>query len=98
MTEEALAFQQTPAITAGSVFQLIFSLLVVLALIYLIARYVMPRLKISPNGKIIQILDRVYLEPQVTASLLKVGKIVWLVVTSNKQVTKIDRLEESDLI
>ncbi|MBI5399460.1 FliO/MopB family protein [Candidatus Saganbacteria bacterium] len=98
MTQEALTFQHTPVITFGYIVQLIFSLVVVLTLIYLIAKYLMPRLKLNPNGKLIQVLDRAFLEPQVSAYLLKVGKNVWLVAASQKRITKIDKLEESELV
>lgn len=97
MTPEALAFQRTPIITFGYVAQVFFSLLVVLALIYLIAKYLLPRFKLTSSSKLIKILDRVYLEPQVSAYLLKVGKATWLIVSSNKQATCIDKIEEENL-
>lgn len=91
---EALAFQRTPIITFGYVIQVFFSLLIVLAFIYMIGKYVLPRLKINAAGKMIKVLDRVYLEPQVSAYILKVGKSAWLVMASNKRVAKIDKLDE----
>jgi flagellar biogenesis protein FliO len=94
MTAEALAFQRTPIITFGYIMQVFISLLVVLAFIYLIAKYLLPRLKINATGKVIKVLDRVYLEPQVSAYILRVGKSAWLVVTSNKQVARIDKIDE----
>ena len=97
MTTEALAFQRTPIITFGYIMQVFFSLLVVLALIYFIAKYLLPRLKLSNAGKLIKILDRVYLEPQVTAYLLSVGKSAWLVVTSSKQIARIDKIDTESL-
>lgn len=95
MTPEAIAFQRTPIITFGYVIQVFFSLLIVLAIIYLLARFVLPRLKVNATGKMIKILDRTYLEPQVSAYLLQVGKSAWLIVTSNKSVTRIDKIEEA---
>lgn len=97
MTPEALALQRTPIITFGYIMQVFISLLVVLAFIYLIAKFLLPRMKISATGKLIKILERVYLEPQVTAYILKVGKSAWLVVASNKQVARIDKIEEESL-
>jgi flagellar biogenesis protein FliO len=94
MTAEALTFQHTPIITFGYVMQVFISLLVVLALIYVIARYVLPKMKFTATGKMIKILDRVYLEPSVAAYVLKVGKSAWLIVSSNKQVARIDKIEE----
>ena len=94
MTPEALALQRTPIITFGYIMQVFISLLVVLAFIYLIAKYLLPKMKIAATGKIIKVLDRVYLEPQVSAYVLKVGKTAWLVMTSSKQVARIDKIDE----
>ena len=97
MTPEAIAFQRTPIITFGYIMQVFISVLLVLAIIYLIARYLLPRLKINATGKLIKVLDRVYLEPQISAYILKVGKSAWLVVASSKQVARIDKIEEESL-
>jgi flagellar biogenesis protein FliO len=97
MTTEAIAFQRTPIITFGYIMQVFFSLLIVLALIYFIAKYLLPRMKLSNTGKLIKILDRVYLEPQVSAYLLAAGRSAWLVVTSSKQVAKIDKVDLESL-
>ena len=97
MTAEALALQTRPIITFGYIMQVIISLLIVLAFIYFIGRYVLPRIKTAASGKMIQVLDRVHLEPQVSAYILKVAKSAWLVVVSNKQVTRIDKIEEENL-
>lgn len=97
MTPEALVFQSSPIITTGYVIQVLISLAIVVALIYLTARFVLPRMKVTAPGRLIQILDRVFLEPQVSAYILKVGKKAWLVVTSSKQVQKIDEVELENL-
>jgi flagellar biogenesis protein FliO len=94
MTQESLVLQSTPIITFGYVIQVFLSLLVVLAFIYLIGKFVLPRLKPSATGKLIQILDRVYLEPQVAAYILKVGKSSWLLAVSKQNIVRIDKLEE----
>jgi len=94
MTPEALVLQQTPIITASYVMQVIFSLLVVLAIIYSIARFLLPKLKLPTQGRLIQIVDRIMLEPQVNAYIIKVGKKAWLIASSNKGIEKIDRVEE----
>ncbi|MFH1577218.1 MAG: flagellar biosynthetic protein FliO [Candidatus Margulisiibacteriota bacterium] len=97
MTLEALALQRTPIITFGYIMQVFFSLIIVMALLYLVAKYILPRMKLSATGKLIKIVDRVYLEPQVSAYILQVGKDAWLVVASNKQVTRIDKIEAESL-
>lgn len=97
MTSETLVLQHSPIITLGYVMQVLISLGIVLALIYLVAKYVLPRMKVNAPGRLIQVLDRIFLEPGVSAYVLKVGKSAWLVATSNKQVTKIDKLEEESL-
>ena len=98
MTPEALVLQRPPIITVGYIMQVLFSLAVVLALIYVIAKFLLPRMKLIAPGRLIQVLDRIYLEPQVSAYILKVGKSAWLIVTSSKQVAKIDKIEEESLL
>ncbi|MFH1541653.1 MAG: hypothetical protein ABIE84_00995 [bacterium] len=97
MTTEALVLQSTPIITFGYIMQVFFSLLVILALLYITGRYFLPRIKTAGKGKMIEIVDRVYLEPQVYAYVIKVGKDSWFVMSGNKQVTRIDKLEESTI-
>jgi len=98
MTPEALVLQRSPIITLGYVMQVLISLAIVLAIIYVMARFLLPKLKINTTGKMIQVLDRVMLEPQVTAYVIKVGKSAWLIAASNKQIAKIDKIEEESLI
>lgn len=93
MTSESLVLQSSPIVTVGYVVQVLLSLAVVVALIYVVARYLLPRLKIGAPGKMIQVVDRVMLEPQVSAYIVKVGKKAWLIVASNKNVEKIEEVE-----
>jgi len=51
-------------------------------------------MKIASTGRLIKVLDRAYLEPQVAAYVLQVGKSTWLIVTSSKQVARIDKIDE----
>ena len=97
MTSESLVLQTSPIITFGYVMQVIFSLAIVIAFIFLIAKFLLPRIKLTAPGRLIQVVDRVILEPQVSAYILKVGKSAWLVVTSSKSVTKIDKIEEESV-
>lgn len=94
MTSEALALQSSPVITAGYLVQVLLSLAIVVALIYVIAKFLLPRLNIQSSSRIIQVVDRVLLEPQVTAYILKIGKKAWLVVAGSKGVAKIDQVGE----
>ena len=99
MTTEVVVFQSTPIITFGYIMQVFFSLLVVIAVIYLVSKYVLPRLKASSTtGKIIKITDRVYLEPQVAAYILQVGQSAWLIAVSNKQIARIDKIDPENLV
>ncbi|MFA5893380.1 MAG: hypothetical protein WC903_05400 [Candidatus Margulisiibacteriota bacterium] len=86
MTAETLALQASPIVTVGYLMQVIFSLAVVLTLIFVIAKYLLPKLRVATVGRVISVVDRVMLEPQVTAYILKVGLRSWLVVASNKAV------------
>ncbi|MFH1386178.1 MAG: flagellar biosynthetic protein FliO [bacterium] len=94
MTTETLVLQSSPIITTGYIMQVFLSLLIVVALIYVGAKYLLPKFKVDSRSKLIKIVDRVYLEPQVSAYILKVGKKAWLLAVSNKQITKIDQVEE----
>ena len=81
------------AITFGYIIQLVFSLAVVFGFIYIGAKYLLPKFSSSTKGRLIQIEDKVVLEPQVTSYIIKVGSASWLVVVSNKHVARIDKLE-----
>jgi len=98
MTTEALALQSSPIITAGYVLQTIVSLAIVVGLIYVIARFVLPKMRVSGTGRLIQVLDRVPLEPQVSAYIIKVGKRSWLVAAGGKNIEKIADLGEEPLV
>jgi flagellar biogenesis protein FliO len=97
MTSEALVLQSSPIVTAGYVMQVVVSLAVVVGLIYVIARFVLPKMRVAGTGRVIQIVDRVMIEPQIAAYILKVGKKSWLVASSNKNIEKIADLGEEPL-
>lgn len=99
MTPEALVLPSPPPIiTAGYVMQVIFSLLVILASIYLAGRYILPRFKAQGSGRMIEVLDRVYLEPQVAAYIVKVGKSAWLLAVGRQNIVKVDKIEDESII
>lgn len=93
MTPEALVLQSSPVISVGYIMQVILSLAIVLAIIYVSARFLLPKLKVTSPGRIIQVVDRTMLEPQVSAYILKVGKKSWLIAVSNKNIEKIAEVE-----
>lgn len=96
LTIEALTLNKTPIVTFGYIMQVAISLLVVLGLIYLTSKYLLPRLQVNPKGKLLEVLDRVGLEPQVTAYVLKFKKNLYVVGVSNKNVSLIDKLKEGE--
>ena len=93
-TLEALTLNQAPIVTFGYIMQVFFSLLVVLGIIYLSAKYVLPRLQVKRKGSIIELEDRIGLEPQVSAYIIRAENKRWLIMVSNKNVTVVDKLEE----
>jgi len=95
LTEEALPFERSPIITIGYLVQLFFSLLIVFGLIYLTAKYVLPKLQVSTKGRLIEVVDRVGLEPQVSAYIIKVGNRSFLLAVSGKNVQLISEIQES---
>ncbi len=97
MTYEAISLAKTPVFTFGYIMQVLISLVVVICLIYLMAKYLLPMLQVSPQGKNIQITERVGIEPQVTAYTIKAGGFNYLVIISNKNATLIDKFKEGEL-
>lgn len=85
--------KSSPIITVSYIFQLFISLLIVFSLMYLIYKYVLPRLNVTSKSKLIEVVDRVGLEPQVAAYIIKVKDSSWLVVASNKNVSVISKIE-----
>lgn len=83
----------SPLVTIGYVFQLILSLAIVIGLIYFSAKYLFPKLQLPAQGKLIQLVDRIGLEPQVSAYIISADNKSYLIVVSNKGVTLIDKLE-----
>ena len=82
-----------PLFTIGYIFQLIISLAIVIGLIYFSAKYLFPKLQRPSHGQTIQILDRVGIEPQVSAYIISAYDKSYLIVVSNKGVTLLDKLE-----
>ncbi len=80
-------------VTFGYVIQLVFSLAVVFGLIFIAAKYLIPKFSPSTKGRFIQVEDKVVLEPQVTSYIIKVADASWLIVVSNKHIAKIDKIE-----
>jgi len=95
LTEEAVPVRGGAIITMGYLVQLLFSLLIVFGLIYLTAKYVLPKLNIASRGKMIEVLDRVGLEPGVAAYVIKAGGRSFLVAASNKNVQLLSEIDES---
>lgn len=83
----------SPMITIGYVVQLFFSLVIVIGLIYITAKFLLPKIKTSTKSTFISVVDKIVIEPQVSTYIIKVKNSAWLIVISNKQVTKIDKLE-----
>lgn len=94
---ESATFRPSPVITFGYVMQVIISLLVVLGLVYLSGKYLLPRMQLTNAGKNLQVVERIMLEPQTTACIIKLKDKAWLITISNKNVTLIDRVDPSSL-
>ena len=96
MTYEALVLQKSPIVTFGYVLQVTFSLLIVLALIYLTSKYILPRMQVAGKGRLIEVIDRAQLEPQVTTYIIKVYKKQYILAVSNRGLTLVDTLKEGE--
>ena len=84
---------EQPLFTVWYILQLIVSLGIVIGLIYFSAKYLFPKLQIPSSGKSIQILDKIGIEPQVSAYIISAQDKAYFVIVSNKGVTLIDKLE-----
>jgi len=83
----------SPLVTIGYIFQLILSLAIVIGLIYFSAKYLFPRIQLPSQGKLIQVVDRIGLEPQVSAYIISAYDKSYFIVVGQKSVTLIDKLE-----
>ncbi|MFH0887464.1 MAG: hypothetical protein V1843_04780 [bacterium] len=96
-TKEAIGLNSSPIITFGYVFQLFLSLAVVIGLIYFTAKYVLPKFKVGGGTGVIQIIDRVMLEPQVASYVLKIKGKVYVVMVSSKNVIVLDQYKDEGI-
>jgi len=91
--EVAAIAGKSSLITIGYIFQLILSLAIVIGLIFFAAKYLFPKIQLPSQGKLIEIVDRIGLEPQVSAYIITAYGRTYLIAVSNKGVTLVDKLE-----
>jgi flagellar biogenesis protein FliO len=95
-TAESVSTQGgSPFISIGYIMQLLFSLAIVFGFIYVAAKYLLPKLQPGTKGKIIEIVDKMVLEAQVTSYIIKVKEESWFVIVSNKNIANIGKIEGS---
>jgi flagellar biogenesis protein FliO len=85
---------RSPLVTVGYIFQLLISMAIVIGLIYFSAKYVLPKIQLPSTGKMIEIKDRIGLEPQVSAYVISALGKTYLIAVSAKGVTLLDSFEE----
>ena len=93
ISPETISVGSSPLVTVGYLLQLVVSLGIVVGLIYVSAKFLLPKLQLPSSGSMIQVLDRVGIEPQVSAYVISAYGKTYLVAVSNKNVTLIDKLE-----
>jgi flagellar biogenesis protein FliO len=93
VSPEAAVIVRSPLITIGYIFQLIVSLSIVIGLIFFSAKYILPKIQLPSHGKMIEIVDRIGLEPQVSVYVIRYMEDRYLLAVSNKNVTLIEKLE-----
>jgi len=91
--ESSASKSSSSVISFGYIIQLIFSLGIVFGFIYIAAKYILPRFQSSSKSRIIEVTDKLVLEPQVTSYVIKAGSTSWLIIVSGKTVARIDKLE-----
>lgn len=94
ISPEAVTVARSPLVSAGYILQLIISLAIVLGLIYLSAKYILPKIQLPAGDRTINIVDRIGLEPQVTSYIISARGNSYLIVVSNKGATLIDKFED----
>lgn len=93
LSPEVMSVSRSPLVTVGYIIQLIFSLAIVVGLIFFASKYLLPKLQLPSSGKLIQVVDRIGLEPQVSAYIILADGKQYLIAVSNKNVTFIDKIE-----
>ena len=66
---------------------------VVFGFIYLTAKYLLPKIQPGTKGKYIEVIDKVVIEPSVTAYIIKAANIRHLVIVSGKSATVLGKVE-----
>lgn len=96
VSKEVISFQKTPIVTFGYVMQVIFSLALVLGLIYIVSKFLLPKIRLNPKGKTIEIKERIGLEPGLSAYIIKTKDKNHLIIAGAKGIALIDTYEEGD--
>jgi hypothetical protein len=91
--EATMNIARSPLITVGYIFQLIISLGIVIGLVYFAAKYILPKVQLPSMGKSLEVLERLGLEPAVTAYVIAWNEKKYFVVITNKTATVIDKQE-----
>ncbi|NQU18404.1 MAG: FliO/MopB family protein [Candidatus Saganbacteria bacterium] len=95
-TAEALTFQRTPIVTFGYIMQVIISLAIVLGLIYVSSKFLLPRLKFSPKGRLIEMVERIGLEPGLSIYVVRVKDKNYILAAGQKGVALLDKYSTND--
>lgn len=93
MTYEALQLQKTPIVTFGYIIQVTIILAIIVALIYFVLKYLLPRFLVNTKGSSLQVLERIPLEPQVAIYRIKIKNTEYLVAAGGKGVALLDKHE-----
>lgn len=95
-TTEAITFQKTPIVTFGYIMQVLISLAIVLGILYISSKYLLPRMKFSPKGRFVEIVDRIGLEPGLAVYIIRVKNKQYVLAAGQKGTTLLDSLEEGE--
>ena len=95
-TAETIAFQKTPLVTFGYIMQVLISLSIVLGLLWVSSKYLLPRLNFTPKGRMIEVIDRIAIEPGLSAYVLKAKNKNYFIVSGQKGTVLLDAFEEGE--
>ncbi|MDB1928886.1 flagellar biosynthetic protein FliO [Clostridium tertium] len=80
------------------IIKLIFTLVVVLGLMYLVFKISGNRLNKINEGKYIKVLERVQISKDTSIVVLKIGKKGYIMSSSNNNTEKIDEISEEEIL
>ena len=95
LASPALAAEADPAYGAANYFMMILSLAIVLGIIFVIFYFIKRFSGPKGGGRYVRFLDRTLIAPQTMLMICQVGAKYYVLASSPKEITVVDRLDEA---